>query len=322
MPRVVEFTVPPERTEAVLARLQEVGPLSVRVFRGVSVQPPGDLITAEVRNADMAGFLRMADAAGLGGSGSSLTVSRPQAVISSSDPRRSTRDTSTTSFEEMLDLIGRESTMTPLKLLVMFGGGLIAALGIYLGALHLIIGALIVVPAYEPIARLVLGLVVARREPILSGLQDTALAYAGIIAGAFSAGLLVQLFAQDPLGGPNAYVSTSTLLSFWSSLEWTSVVLSLTAGILGGLLILLARTVLTAGVVIVLALVPSSTIVGLALSAPDVDLAVSALGRWAVDVGLVIAGCALVFGVKRAVDGRGLAGGGRPGSRHPEEAPR
>jgi hypothetical protein len=313
--RVVELSVPPERTGSVLSGLKSIGALSVPVFRGASVQPPGDIVAADVRNNDLACFMRLADEVGLGADpGVSLTTTQPMSVVSSQDPRLVTRDSSVSTWEEMSDVIGRESTMTPLKALLLLGSGLIAALGIWAGAVHIVIGALIIAPAYEPIVRLVLGAVTRRREPLVSVVKDTLVVYAALVLGGFVGGLLLRLFAADPLAGPDAYVRTDTLLSYWSTLTWTSAALSLIAGVLGSLLILLDRTVLTAGVVIVLALVPAATIVGVGLSAGELELAVSALGRWAVDVGLVLLTAAAGLGIKRRVDQRSMSGGGRTGA--------
>lgn len=141
--------------------------------------------------------------------------------------------------------------MTPPKLIVMFLAGVFAAAGIQTGALHVIIGAMLVAPAYEPLARLSLGLI-NRSRGVRDGLHDVA------------------------AGG----------------------------GIGGGLLIVLNRRVLTTGIVIALALVPSIALAVLELLDGQPSLAVQALLRWLLDVVFVMVGCAVVFEVKRRTDGR------------------
>ena len=52
MPRRVEITVPSDRTDALLERVGGLGGLiGVRIQRGISRQPEGDVITLEITNA-------------------------------------------------------------------------------------------------------------------------------------------------------------------------------------------------------------------------------------------------------------------------------
>jgi hypothetical protein len=51
MPRIVEITTPAAQTDDILARIQDIPELlSLRVEKGISVQPPGDVITVVVTN--------------------------------------------------------------------------------------------------------------------------------------------------------------------------------------------------------------------------------------------------------------------------------
>ena len=54
------------------------------------------------------------------------------------------------------------------------------------------------------------------------------------------------------------------------------------------------------GVMITLALVPSATIAGMALIAGEIELAVKALLRWAIEAGFVFALLVVVLGWKQA----------------------
>jgi len=70
----------------------------------------------------------------------------------------------------------------------------------------------------------------------------------------------------------------------------------------GGILISLNRTVLTAGVMVALALVPTAKMVPLALVAGQPTLAAAAGVRFPTELGLVLGGTILVFLVKRQRD--------------------
>jgi hypothetical protein len=184
MPRTVDLTVPAAHTGQLLQRLRDHDEvLSVRLFTGASIAPPGDVVSFEVVDTSLAWAMRVADNVGLGvDPGVSLTTSRPESVTSASSPRVD-RDHSTSSWEEVQLTIGRESTMTGPKLLVMFLAGIFAAVGLHTGALHVIIAAMLVAPAYEPLARIALGLV-NRNRSVRDGLVDFAGAYAAMAAGA------------------------------------------------------------------------------------------------------------------------------------------
>ena len=67
MPRVVALTVPANRTREVLEGLSDVDEvLSVRLFKGASLQPPGDVVSCDVLDAGLAAVMRLADEVGLG----------------------------------------------------------------------------------------------------------------------------------------------------------------------------------------------------------------------------------------------------------------
>lgn len=307
LPRVVELTVPPERTDEALQRLTgEHGVLSVRVLRGVSVQPPGDVVAVEVLNRDLARVMHVADDLGLGEDGGvSLTTSIPQSVISKGSKVAVTRDRSTSSWEEMDLTIGRESTMTGMKLVVMCLAGLFAAAGLHTGALHVIIGAMLVAPAYEPLARVSLAAVNRDLTTLRGATQDWVTAYAALCAGAAAfAGLL--LLSDADLLSEASYHRAEELERYWTTVEWTDGVVALAGGIGGAVLLVTNRRVLTTGIVIALALVPSLALAVVELLAGEPALAGRALLRWALDVVLVLVGCTLVFALKRLTDRRAM----------------
>jgi hypothetical protein len=128
VPRVVELTVPSDRTDEVVRALGEVEEvLSVRLHRGVSLQPPGDVVSFDVLDDGYAKVMHLADHVGLGDDPAvAMTTSRPQAVASADATPRVVRDRSTSSWEEVQLTIGRESSMTRPKLLVMLLSGLFA----------------------------------------------------------------------------------------------------------------------------------------------------------------------------------------------------
>lgn len=62
MPRTVQISVPPERTAEVLAEMQRLGGLlGLRLQRGASLEPEGDVISAEVTSAALHDLMRVLD---------------------------------------------------------------------------------------------------------------------------------------------------------------------------------------------------------------------------------------------------------------------
>ena len=305
MPRVVELTVPSIMTEEVARRLGARNDvLSLRVLRGVSLRPPGDVVVIEVLDRGLSDVMRLADGLGLGRDPSvSLSTSLPNSIASADAGSRPVRDRTTSTWEEVELIIGRESTMTAPKILVMLLAGVFAAVGLQTGALHVIVGAMLVAPAYEPLARVSLGFV-NRSLAVRGGLRDFALCYLALAAGAALVAVLAAMVGAPLAASANTYLTTEALVRYWTTISWTSVITSAAGAVGGPLLVVLNRRVLTTGVVVALALVPSLTLSVLELFAGDPVLAGRAALRWLLDVTFVVAGCALVFQVKRRTDGR------------------
>lgn len=60
-----------------------------------------------------------------------------------------------TTWEELELSIGEDSTMTLDRTIVMFSAGI----GLLTGALHVVIGAMVIAPGFQPFARFVLGVI-------------------------------------------------------------------------------------------------------------------------------------------------------------------
>ena len=309
MPRTVEITLPPDLVDAAVEELRGLEPLSLRVLRGVSLQPPGDVISVEVTNRRLAAVMRLADRCGVGQESSvSLSTSRPASVISAGRQDDVLRDITSGTAEEIELEIGRESTMTAGKLGVMATAGFVAGLGLASGALHLVIGAMVIAPGFEPFSRLALGLI-ERSRAWQRGLVDIARGYAALAAGAaLSAAACAANGAGALAVGTGSYLPWSTLIDYFSTTSWTRWAVAVVAGLGGALLLVINRRVLTAGVMIALGLIPALTLAAMAVVAGDVELALRSLGRCTVDATVVTATSAAVFHWHRRHDGRSSAG--------------
>lgn len=301
MPKIVEITIPPGQTDQIVSEIQQIEELiGLRLHKGVSVQPPGDVVTVEVSNRHHPQLLHILDRHDIGSaSGNAVTTSMPLSIVSATANQTIVKDSSDSSWEEMELMIARQSNMTINGMLLMGVSGFVAACSVATGSLHGVIGAMLIAPGFEPLVRIPLGLVSGCRDSLRRGLVDSAQAYAVVILAAMLATVFLLLLGEHPFSGDSAYLPKEALVAYWTTLTATSILVSAAAAIAGAVLIATNRSVLTTGVMIALALVPSIAIAGMAMVAGDLALAGKGLLRWIVDVALVIVVSMLVFAWKQ-----------------------
>ncbi|HEV2079709.1 MAG TPA: DUF389 domain-containing protein [Allosphingosinicella sp.] len=306
MPRQIQIVSPPERSGSLLTRLQEMGGvIGTRLQKGASQQPPGDVISIDVLNSGMPEVCRLLADEGVGADGSSsFSTSEPRSLVQSSAAEAIARDTSEMSWEEIELAIGHQSNMTINAMIVMFISGVIATIGIATNALHIVLGAMLIAPGFLPMVRVSLG-IVAENDAWRRGLIDIFKGYAALAAGAACATLLLIALDKPPLGEEASYLPAGTLISYWTSVTGPSVAVSVVSGVVGTILLATGRSVLTAGVMVALALVPGAALIGMGAVAGDLDTIAGGALRWAVDVAMVmLTSLAVLFWKRRAVHKR------------------
>lgn len=301
MPRKVEVTVPPRSTKSLISdieKLKEV--ISLRVYAGVSHKPKGDLIVIEITDKTLPRLIKLFAERDIGNTpDTSFSTSQPLSIISKSSNDLILTDTNESNWEEAEQTIAKESNPTINLLLLMFIAGAIAVYGIATNALHLVVGAMIIAPGFAPLLRISLGIAARSRDTWRRGLRSSAKTYAVLIFGAMTAYAFIRILNPEmAFGAQSTYLSSYELLNYWSSVTAVSVIVSGLAGIAGALLVATNRSVLTAGVMIALALVPSAALVGVGLASMNSDILWPSLLRFLIDVGLVIAAGLAVLKIK------------------------
>jgi uncharacterized membrane protein len=114
-----------------------------------------------------------------------------------------------------------------------------------------------------------------------------------------AAALLLQALGRSALGSEASYLPAGVLSSYWTSITAPGLVVTATASAAGAILIATDRAVLTAGVMVALALVPGAAIAGLATASGDLGLAASGALRWLLEVVIVLAASAIVLSRKK-----------------------
>jgi hypothetical protein len=153
MPRTVAITLSPSQTDGLITEIQRLeGLVGLRVQRGISVQPPGDVVSVEVLNRALPSLMRLLDAQSIGRTAAgSITTSEPTSLISASSAEAIMRDSNEATWEEMEAVIAKETNMTVNTLLLMGACGILAVIGIATNALHLVIAAMVLAPVSSPL---------------------------------------------------------------------------------------------------------------------------------------------------------------------------
>lgn len=300
MPRTIVVTIPKAETDRLIAELRQFeGIVGLRVQQEASIKPPGDVVTVDVINKALNPVMNLLDNHQIGQrEGTSISSSEPTSLISTSYSKELTRDTNEATWEEIETIAGNESNMTVNMLIMMMLSGAIAAIGILTNAIHIVVGAMIISPGFEPISRMALGMI-TKSSAFKRGLSDTIRGYLALMLGAAATMLVYHLTRATDLQGKASYLSAGELTTYWTTISLSSVAISAAAAFAGGLLIATKRSVLTGGVMVALSLIPAASLGSMALIAGDVSLSMKALLRWLIDLGLVLLMSFIVFAWKR-----------------------
>jgi hypothetical protein len=297
MPRNIEVSIPAEQANAILERLRNVdGIVGWARYPGASLQPPGDVLSIQATSEgtrQVVALLEDCEATRL----ASIRTSGLSSLISAKHQTAINAESNETIWDEMAFMLRGDTNPSANFFVGMSLAGAIATAGLWSDTLHIIIGAMIVAPGFEPLARLPFALISGAYDLIRGGVLGTLGGYLMLAVGAaLTAGILA-------LSQPEVIhtLTHQQWVQYWSQITFPGVVSSILAGTAGAVLISGQRSVLTTGVMISLALIPSMALVGLGLSIGDISLAAKGFMHWALDVTLVIVMSAIVFAVKKHV---------------------
>lgn len=296
MPRTVEITVASDKTDPLVAEIGKMqGLLGLHVQRGVSLKPPGDVITVSISRRSLSDLMKMLDERGVPKDpGASISTSQPLSVTSSPAIATIVHDADDSTWEEIETTIARETNMTINTLILMFAAGVFAVVGLATNALHYVLAAMTIAPGFMPILRIALG-VVARSRAWRRGLVDIGIGYLTLIVGAAATTLVLRWSGIDVFGGKSSYLPERVLLHYWSTLSVPSLIGSIVAGVAGAVLVYTERSILTLAIMIALALIPGAAMIGMGLAGGSLTVAAQGLLRWAVDVVIVLVAALAVF---------------------------
>ena len=302
MARTVQVTAPPDQTTALveIARTTE-GVVAVRLERGGSLLPPGDVLTVDATNRAAHALLRAFDARGVARSpATALTTAEPYSLVAPAGQDLVDGDTNDATWEEMSAAIRASTNMRANAVLLMAASGVLAAVGLATDAVELVIAAMVIAPEFQPLVQTSLGVVSRSAATARAGAGHVVVGWLAMAGAALATALLFRASGQDPLGGGGAYLPAGSLVAYFTTISGTTLATDAAAATAGAVLIASRRTTLTAGVSIALPLVPLTALAGVAVVAGEPDVLQTALLRWALDAAIVVAAGAAVLTWKRA----------------------
>lgn len=295
MPRSIEVAVDAATASLILEGVTRLeGIIGLAHQPGASISPPGDLVKVTMVNEstrevlDLLRELRVPDRG-------SVSMSEPTSFMAEAHQTKVNRESNETVWDEMAFLLRNDTNPTFNYMLAMAMAGAVAAGGLWTDTLHLIVGAMIIAPAFEPLARIPFALVTGARRLIASGLASILLGNLMLVLGAGFCTFLLEVLGSRPV----IALPDQQWVAYWSSFTFGGVLISAFGAVAGAVVIGGQRAVLTTGVMITLALIPSMALVGVGVATGDLALAGLGFLRWAADAVLVLLLSAAIFEAKR-----------------------
>lgn len=166
----LRITCAAEVTDAVLDTLHnDPGAVHLTVLRGVAVDPPGDLVQADVVREAADGVLEQLCALGVDHMGG-ITLSTLDTVLSDAADAAAVAapgdPADAVVWDELIERTGGDSQLTFTYLAFLTLACLIAVVGVVTDSVITVVGAMVVGPEFGPLAALAVGLVLRRGDLI------------------------------------------------------------------------------------------------------------------------------------------------------------
>ncbi len=287
MHHTVEVSLPAVATDVLIPDLEKLdGVISLSVQRGDSVKPPGDVIVVHTLNRTVDDVLRLADGAREYGT-VVVSTDAVQSLNSPGDQRKIDDDADESPWEEFERGLRHNGRVSKNYLALMaLGGGIVVAglLSPPVPQAVALVASAILAPAFEPVAKLALGIVRGSTYAIRRALFSIATGYVTLAAAGGVAFLVLRALG---LAAPKTLATSEGLHMIVDPTAGDWLVAA--GGAVAGLVIVTSfREAVLAGALVALALVPAAATVGMGLAAGDLILALEGLQRTAIDMALVV----------------------------------
>lgn len=303
--------VPPGRAGTVVPLLREhPGVTNIAVLPGAALEPPGDLLLADVAREAATPVIGLLREQGCEQEGSiaidevDVSISRAADQAEAGAPGLGV---DAVVWEEVEARTSEESTLSVTYLTFMAIATVLAAIGVLLDSPILVIGAMVVGPEFGAVAGVSVGLVARRRAAALRSLVALVVGFAVAFAVTVVA---VKLLDFAGLVTEQMLTAHRPLTSFISQPNALSFVVAFLAGIVGTLSLTAAKSGALVGVLISVTTVPAA---GDAAASLAYGRPVEATGS-AAQLGLNLLGLLAAGVLTLTLQRRGWARWGRPGT--------
>lgn len=306
----LRLIVPADKADEVVAHLCEDPAVAlVTRDRGVAVEPPGDLVTADVAREAADRVIETLRRFGIEHDGSitldPVDTSLSDAAMRAEDAAPGLEGDSIV-WEEVEARAREHAAPTSSFFVFMALAAVIAACGIIVDGPVLIVGAMVIGPDFGPVSALCVALVKFR--PSRVGRAGSTLLL-GLSASVIAATSLTVLFRATGVVSRDFELSQRGLTAFISHPDLISVVVALAAGVAGMLSITEDRAEALVGVLVSVATIPAAANIGVALALANGPEVWGSTVQLAMNVvSLVLAGTvtlAVQRGVWRRLEGEG-----------------
>jgi uncharacterized hydrophobic protein (TIGR00271 family) len=252
-------------SEGVQAILRDQrGATNLIVLAGVSHDPAGDLIQADVARESVQDIVSDLRELGVDESGSISWFAVDTAI--GAGMRRAERDapgdgTDAIIWDEVIAGTGEDSTLTWTFMAFMVLACLLAAIGVATNSPITLVGAMVVGPEFGPLAGIAVGLRLRRGEAVRRGIVALIAGFAGAIAVTSAVAVLWRV-----TGLIDAHtLASSTGTEYIYQPGWFSIITALVAGAAGTLSLTSAKSAALVGVFISVTTIPAAGNCALAL---------------------------------------------------------
>jgi uncharacterized hydrophobic protein (TIGR00271 family) len=290
---------PADRTDAVLAALREHdGVTHVVVLRGAAVQPPGDLVEADLARESTDDVVAELCVLGVDERGG---ITLEQIDTSLSDAADRAEETApgdgadAVVWDELVNRTGEESRLNATFLAFLVLACLLAAVGVITNSPVTVMGAMVVGPEFGPLAAIAVGLVQRRWDLVRRAVLALAVGFpAAVLITALAAllGSWAGLFDREG-------VLAGHELDFVFQIGPFSLVVALLAGAAGMLSMTSAKSAALVGVFISITTVPAAGYAAVAAVLGEWVICAQSLTQLAINLTGVVVAAALVLVVLR-----------------------
>lgn len=302
----LRITCPAEVTNTVLDTLgRDSGVFHVTVLRGAAVDPPGDVVEADVVREAADGVLAALCALGIDHAGAITLESLDTVLSDAADAaaRAAPGDPAdAVVWDELIAHTGDDSRLTLTFLAFLTLACLIAVVGVVTDSPITVVGAMVVGPEFAPLAALAVGIVLRRGDLIRRAAQALGVGFPLAMLTAAAGTLLGEWAGLID----TAVVSSLQQVDFIYHVGPFSLILALLAGAAGMLSLTSARSAVLIGVFISVTTVPAAAFAVVALATGAWRTALESALQLLVNLaGITVAGI-LVLMLRTRRDNRNL----------------